>query len=228
MQRKIGRNIGDEETGREMTESNRKFSTVGLIGRFKPLHNGAALMLDAVCDQAEEVKIGIGSSNKYNLRNPFTVEETEGMIRAYLSPRHGNFKIIHVPDFAHVPDYADGQQWRRYVKDHFGTLDAFVSGNDYVRNLLREDYTIINPANLIAAEKYLRMRATEVRLEMARSGSWRNLIPQEVAAYLTENNLVERFYKEFGTQALAQVAAEDQTYKKIETEEEERKHTLEK
>lgn len=220
--------MGDEETGKDMTESNKRLTTVGLIGRFKPLHNGAALMLDTVCDQAEEVKIGIGSSNKYNLRNPFTAEETEGMIRAYLSPRHDNFEIIHVPDFAHVPEYADGQQWRKHVMDHFGALDAFVSGNDYVQNLLKEDYTIIHPADLIAAEKYLRMRATEVRLEMARLGTWKDLIPKEVAAYLTENNLVERFCSEFGVQALAQVAGEDQTYKRTETEEEERRHTLEK
>ncbi len=206
----------------------KQFQSLGLIGRFKPLHNGAALMLDAVCDRAEEVKIGIGSSNKYNLRNPFTAEETEQMIRAYLLPRHDNFEIIHVPDFAHVPEYADGQQWRKYVKDHFGTMDAFVSGNDYVQNLLKEDYTIIHPADLITTEKYLRMRATEVRIEMARLGSWRNLIPQEVAAYLIENNLVERFCKDFGAQILAQVAEEDQIYKRTETKEEERRHTFEK
>ncbi len=205
----------------------KRFYSLGLIGRFKPLHNGAALMLDAVCDQAEEVKIGIGSSNKYNLRNPFTAEETEKMIRAYLSPRHGNFEIIHVPDFAHVPEYADGQQWRRYVRDHFGTLDAFVSGNDYVRNLLKEEYKIMDPADLISVEKYLRMRATEVRVEMARLGSWRNLVPQEVAAYLTENNLVDRFCREFGAQALTQSAGREHIYKKTETEEEERRHTLE-
>ncbi len=211
-----------------MTKNNKTFCTVGLIGRFKPLHNGAALMLDAVCDQAEEVKIGIGSSNKYNLRNPFTAEETEEMLRTYLSPRHDNFEIIHVPDFAHKPEYADGQQWRTYVKEHFGTLDGFVSGNDYVRGLLKEDYTIVHPANLIPKEKYLRMRATEVRVEMARSGLWENLIPQEVATYLTENNLVDRFCKEFGAQALAQLATEDQTYKRTETEDEERKHASEK
>lgn len=53
---------------------------VGFIGRFKPLHNGAALALETLCEQADKVKIGIGSVNKYNLRNPFTAEESQEMI----------------------------------------------------------------------------------------------------------------------------------------------------
>lgn len=54
----------------------KKFRKLGAIGRFKPLHLGAAAMLEALCENAEEVVIGIGSSNKYNLRNPFTAEES--------------------------------------------------------------------------------------------------------------------------------------------------------
>lgn len=209
------------------SESKKQFHSLAVIGRFKPVHNGAVLMLEAVCDQAEQVKIGIGSSNKYNQRNPFTAEETEEMLRSYLSPRYDNFEIIHVPDFAHKPEYADGQQWRTYVREHFGTLDGFVSGNDYVRNLLKDDYLMIHPADLIPKEKYLLVRATEVRVEMARCGHWENLVPQEIAVYLNENHLVERFCNEFGQEMLTQLATENITYPRTETEEEERKHTLE-
>ncbi len=213
-----------------MTElkSKKQFTSLGVIGRFKPLHNGAALMLEAVCDQAEQVMIGIGSSNKYNLRNPFTADETEGMLRAYLSPRYDNFKIIHVPDFAQIPEYADGQQWRKYVSKDFGVLDGFVSGNDYVRELLKNDYVMIHPADIIPKERHLVIRATEVRIEMARKGSWKNLVPEEVADYLTQNNLVERFYNEFGVQTLQQLTADDETYRRTETEEEEKRHTSER
>jgi len=211
----------------KMASDNRKWETVGLVGRFKPLHNGAGLMLEAVCDQAGKVKIGIGSSNKYNLRNPFTADETEAMIRTYLAPRYDNFEIIHVPDFARAPEYADGQQWRTYVKDHFGILNAFVSGNEYVRKLLGDDYTLLHPSELIAAEKYVVMRATEVRTEMARSGQWQNLVPIDVAAYLRDNKLVERFCKEFGAQTLAQLASGEITTNRTETEDEEKKHTWE-
>ena len=210
-----------------MTIKNKTFGTVGLIGRFKPLHNGAVLMLEAVCNQAEQVKIGIGSSNKYNLRNPFTADETEGMLRAYLSPRYDNFEIIHVPDFAQIPEYADGQQWRKYVRENFGALEGFVSGNDYVRDGFKNVEAGTNPVDIIPRESRLVMRATEVRIEMARNGSWKNLVPEEVADYLARNNLVERFHTEFGLQTLLQLTAEDETYRRTETGEEEKKHTLE-
>ena len=74
----------------------------GVIGRFKPLHNGGAMMLEAICRQAAHVTIGIGSSNKYNIRNPFTAAESEEMVRAFLADSYANYDIIHIPDFAHV------------------------------------------------------------------------------------------------------------------------------
>ena len=45
-----------------------KLGTIGLIGRFKPLHLGASVLLESACEKAEKVIIGIGSSNKYNIR----------------------------------------------------------------------------------------------------------------------------------------------------------------
>ena len=91
-----------------------KLGRVGVIGRFKPLHNGGALMLDAICENADHVVIGLGSSNKYNLRNPFTGDESAGMIEAYLSPRFSNYELIHVPDFGHIQEFSDGKKWKEY------------------------------------------------------------------------------------------------------------------
>ena len=117
--------------------TNKKFKRVGLIGRFKPLHLGGAVMLECVCENAEHVVIGIGSSNKYNVRNPFKAHETKDMINAFLSTRFSNYEIIYVPDSGHIPEFKDGQKWRKYVLEYFGKLDCFISGNDYVRELLK-------------------------------------------------------------------------------------------
>ena len=65
---------------------------VGFIGRFKPLHWGGARALDALCSQATHVMIGIGSANKHNARNPFSAEETQEMLDAYLRPRHSRHR----------------------------------------------------------------------------------------------------------------------------------------
>ncbi len=188
-----------------MTET---LGRVGFIARFKPLHNGA-IVLEEICKQTGHLIIGIGSSNKYNLRNPFTAEESHGMIDAYLKPRASNYSVIYVPDFGHIPCNEDGQKWRQYVKEHFGELDAFLASNDYVAGLLSPDYKIIHPASFVPIEKQLKVRATEVRYEMATGGDWKSLVPPEVAQYLEQNKLVERFRREFGLATIAELSGRE-------------------
>lgn len=208
------------------TRREKKYGRVGLVGRFKPLHNGAAALLESACEFSEYVVIGIGSSNKYNLRNPFTPEETKGMIDSFLSGKYSNYEVIFVPDFAHIPEFRDGQKWREYVNENFGKLDYFVSGNDFVRNLLKEDYEIIHPGDFVPKERHVLLRATKVRYEIAKHGEWKNLVPEKVADYLESNGLIERFRKEFGLQTLAEIS--ELSYDKDESALQEMLHAREK
>jgi len=179
---------------------------IGLIGRFKPLHLGGYQMLEAACDQAQHVVIGVGSCNKYNTRNPFTAQESEAMINEALLPEHGNYSVIFIPDFGHLPEYRDGSRWRGHVLEQFGDLDGFVSGNDYSRELLKKDYELIYPWDIIPREKWVRVNSTDVRIEMARAGDWQSLVPEPVADYIERNGIVDRFVKEFGLQTLGLLA----------------------
>lgn len=201
----------------------KKFGVVGLIGRFKPLHKGAAVLLESVCESANKAVIGIGSSNKYNIRNPFTPEETSEMIDSLLSPKFSNYNILHIPDFGHIPEYADGKKWKEYVVEHFGSLDKFVSGNDYVRSLLKDSYDLIYPHEVVPKDKWIKLRATEVRLRIARSDNWEALVPESVEAYIKNKGLDERFCKEFGLQTLAELAG-NESYLSDESLDEEKKH----
>jgi len=173
----------------------------GLIGRFKPVHKGAAAMLELLCDETDHLVIGIGSSNKYDARNPFTADEVEGMIDSLLEGRD-NYSVVRVPDFGHVPEYSDGQRWRQEVLQEFGSLDLFVTGNKYVQELLKEDYVIEEPLHILPEEKQLPISATLVRCEMVEEGNWEDYVPQPVVAYLKRFNLVDRFKDEFGEEIL--------------------------
>ncbi|MCX6707975.1 MAG: adenylyltransferase/cytidyltransferase family protein [Candidatus Woesearchaeota archaeon] len=181
--------------------TDKKFGRVGLVARFKPVHIGHAALLESICEDAEEVIIGIGSSNKYNPRNPFTVEETKDMIELVVKPKFSNYKIIEVPDFG------DGPKWKEYVAQSYGPLDYFVTDNNYVKTLLEKDYRMIEPHRVIPACKHAPICASMVREEMARYGDWKSLVPSAVAEYLGNNGLVERFRKEFGLQILAGLSA---------------------
>ena len=199
---------------------------IGVVGRWKPMHYGGAILLETLCHYSDHVVIGIGSSNKHNLRNPFTAEESQDMIDSFLSPRHNNYSFIHVPDFAHLPQYADGQKWKQYMTENYGSLDHFVSGNDYVCNLLSDTYDIIHPAGLIHPDHRVKVKGTQVRVEMAKGTAWRLLVPDEVEQYLDNHNLIDRFRKEFGIQTLTSYA--NSVTCRHESADEEYKHTLEK
>lgn len=163
-------------------------------------------MLEAVCRNAEHVIIIVGSANKYNVRNPFTVDESAEMIEAFLSPRFSHYEIWKLDDFGHIPEYADGTKWKEEVIALCGERECFVSANPYVQQLLREHYTIVEPHTLMDPREYVKLRATEVRMEMARGEKWRSLVPPDVECYLDRNGLVDRFRKEFGLAALALLA----------------------
>ena len=206
--------------------NNLNLGRVGLTARFKPLHLGGAAMLEALCKNSDHVIIGLGSSNKYNVRNPFTADESEGMVHAFLKSRFNNYEVIHIPDFAHIPEYSDGQKWREYVKDKMGDLDFFVTGNAYVANLLKDDYSIIKPNEVISSEKRIQLRATMVRYGMAKDEHWEKFVPRETELYLKKHHLVERFQKEFGVETIESLKGVD--YSSLESAQEEMNHTKEK
>jgi nicotinamide-nucleotide adenylyltransferase len=173
-----------------------RFNRLGMIARWRPVHRGHAPVLRALCDRAEHALIGIGSSNEYNLRNPFTLDETMDMIRLVLAGRD-NFELIPVPDLH------DGPRWRALVVERFGPLDFFVTENPYVASLLAADYRLIRPVELIPAAERIAVDGSLVRREMARGEGWQALVPEEVAAYIRSHGLDERFRREFGLQTLA-------------------------
>ena len=173
-----------------------RFNRIGMIARWKPVHLGHTPVLHALCNCAAEILIGIGSSNRYNPRNPFTLTETIEMIELVLAGRR-NYTLIPVPDLD------DGPRWRVMVKELFGPLDGFVTANPYVANLLAADYQIIRPVELVPDDEKIAIDGTMVRRAMARGEAWQNLVPPEIANYLKSRNLDERFRREFGLQTLA-------------------------
>ena len=168
---------------------------IGMVARWKPVHLGHTPVLRALC-RADEALIGIGSSNRYNLRNPFTLPETEAMLRLALAD-HANYRLIPVPDLD------DGPRWRSMVYDFFGPLDLFVTDNPYVARLMASDYPIVRPVALVPDDEKVPINGTIVRRTMARGEDWQGLVPAVIAEYITANQLDDRFRREFGLEALA-------------------------
>lgn len=173
-----------------------RFGRVGMVARWKPVHLGHAAVLRALCENADAVVIGVGSSNRHSLRSPFSYEETAEMITVVLAGRKNFFLLP-------VPDLDDGPRWRLMVRELFGELDLFLTDNPYVAGLMKGLYEVARPVEIVLPEERVAVDGTQVRLEMARGGEWERLVPPEVAAVIREKKLDERFRKEFGLEALA-------------------------
>ena len=176
--------------------SAKQFTRIGMIARWKPVHLGHAAILRAVCNNGEAALIGIGSSNRYNARNPFTLEETRDMIQLVLA-EFSKYRIIPVPDLD------DGPRWGAMVKNLFGALDVFVTENPYVTSLLKDDYRVIRPVELIPPRERVPVEGSAVRRAMARGEDWESLVPNVIAEYIKSNHLDIRFREEFGLETLA-------------------------
>lgn len=173
-----------------------QFQKAGMIARWQPVHLGHQAVLRALCAGAQTVLIGIGSSNVYNYRCPFQLDETRDMLGLILSGLD-NYSLIPVPDLG------DGPRWRLMVLELFGPLDGFVTANPYVASLLETDYQLMHPAGLLSADQRVAVDGEMVRREMARRGNWQSMVPEGVAEYIQTRKLDERFRREFGLQTLA-------------------------
>ncbi|MFC1723960.1 hypothetical protein ACFL0V_07530, partial [Nanoarchaeota archaeon] len=163
--------------------------------------------------------IGIGSSNKYNVRNPFTADETTDMLNIALN-RHSNFTLLHIPDFGHTGEEGTGR-WIDCVRDTYPPIDTFVCGNPYVVELLSPHYQIIHHDQV--TDDKIEMKGTRVRHELAKGADYKSLLSPEVTGYLEDNDLVVRFRGEFGEQTLAEFSSTATP----ESLEDEYQHTLE-
>jgi nicotinamide-nucleotide adenylyltransferase len=173
-----------------------RFDRIGMVARWQPVHLGHAPVLRAFCERAAQPLIGIGSSNRYDLRNPFSLEERVAMIRLVLADYH-NYT------FMPVSDLDDGPRWRAQVVELFGALDLFVTDNPYVASLLAGDYPILRPVELVPQDQKIAIDGSMVRREMARGDGWRELVPPEIEVYIMSKRLDQRFRREFGLQTLA-------------------------
>jgi nicotinamide-nucleotide adenylyltransferase len=170
---------------------------IAMIARWKPVHLGHAAVLRALVRTADHVVLGIGSSNKRDVHNPFTAAETREMLDRVLSDDRARCTVLDVPDLGDPP------RWRLMVREMLGPLDAFVTANAWVQGLMRDDYPVIHPVTLLEPRERVKVSGTMVRLAMARGSDWRALIPPTVADYLESHGLVERFVREFGLETLS-------------------------
>lgn len=176
----------------------RRTGRIGFVARFRPPHLGHAAILAALAREAESLVVGIGSSNRRDVDNPFTGEETAELLRLLLPEARAELHLL--------PDLYDGPLWAAMVRERFGEIGLFVTANPYVRTLVEGFWTVEHPLSLLDPAERVAIDGKAVRSAMARGEEWARLVPPEVARALRARGLVRRFREEFGLETLAREA----------------------
>ena len=171
-----------------------------IIGRFQPFHKGHLYGVKYVYNKHKQFIIGIGSAlSSHTLKNPFTAGERLKMIFLALDeagiPRM-NYYVIPIPD----TEVHSG--WVSLVKSLVPEFDIVYSNEPLTRRLFKEAKYEVYNIPLYERKMY---SGEEFRKRVVIDGNWKELVPNSVAQYLIESNLLER---------IKELAQTDKPYKK--------------
>ena len=152
-----------------------------LIGRFQPFHLGH---LDAVLfglSRAENLFIGIGSSNKSNERkNPFSAEErTEMIISSIESSMIDRLKIFD------IPDVDNHEKWTFEIDQIVPKYDVVFTNDEFTKTLFEKRKIDVILVVLKDREKF---SGTNIRQLIVDDKNWQDLVPHGTRKVLDKLN----------------------------------------
>ncbi len=145
-----------------------------VVGRFQPVHNGHVQLIRRAIEDCVHVTVVIGSSTEpVSIRNPFSFEEREAMLRVAFGDQ---IQVIGVPDLHDPPRYA------AHVLGLTGPVDHVFGNDERTLDLFEDDgHRVVRPG-LVDRE---RLEGSTVRAWMAEGDpAWRKSVPKTVANYL--------------------------------------------
>ena len=156
-----------------------------LIGRFQPFHLGHLEAVNFALSKVDQLYIGIGSSNKSNeLRNPFTADERNQMIKSSLDET-----IMQRVSLYNIPDVDDHSKWTESIDKIIPKYDIVFSNDDFTHRLYEENTKKIISVALKSRED---LSGTNIRRLIQNDGNWKDLVPNGTKNILLKINAKNR------------------------------------
>lgn len=150
------------------------------IGRFQPLHNGHASIIESALKEVDELIAGIGSAEtSYTTRDPFTAGERIEMLMAAGRELGWGARVIPVP----LRDVNRYSIWVSHVLSLVPNFEIVYSNNPLTRRLFEEEGFEVRSTPLIDRGA---LSGAKVRESMANGSEWKDLVPSSVASLITE------------------------------------------
>lgn len=174
-----------------------------VLGRFQPFHKGHAAMVSAALQHLDinsegRLRICIGSSEaEQSLENPWTANEREEMIRAWVNKIQANgskrIEIVQVPDLNDPPNYV------KHAEQYHGPAGSIFTSDQDTADLYEAagwDTVMMNHENRERWQGW-RVRATMQMMstitdEEAVKAVLGESIPESVIDFLIDNDGLRR------------------------------------
>ena len=149
-----------------------KYRVALFIGRFQPFHKGHLYSLKKCFELADQVIVGIGSSQESGTENnPWDFEARKAMIES-LDLQGDSLKVVA------LPDYPDDEVWLKEVKERVGNFNVVVSNNEWVLSIMQKAGYKTVETGLFNREE---LEGVKIRQLMKdQDESWKLRVPQEV------------------------------------------------
>ena len=148
------------------------------VGRFQPFHNGHKAVIDLLCNEVDELIIGIGSAQmSHDIRHPFTAGERVLMIQRVLAD--AKIPVYIIP----LEDIKRNALWVAHVVSMVPPFDVVYTSNPLVIRLFTEaGFRVESPPMYQRQE----LSGTAIRQKMLEGGDWKQYVP-EAAAFVIES-----------------------------------------
>ena len=148
------------------------------VGRFQPFHNGHKAVIDLLCNEVDELIIGIGSAQmSHDIRHPFTAGERVLMIQRVLAD--AKIPVYIIP----LEDIKRNALWVAHVVSMVPPFDVVYTSNPLVIRLFTEaGFRVESPPMYQRQE----LSGTAIRQKMLEGDEWKQYVP-EAAALVIES-----------------------------------------
>ena len=154
------------------------------VGRFQPFHNGHKAVIDLLCNEVDELIIGIGSAQmSHDIRHPFTAGERVLMIQRVLAD--AKIPVYIIP----LEDIKRNALWVAHVVSMVPPFDVVYTSNPLVIRLFTEaGFSVESPPMYQRQE----LSGTAIRQKMLEGGDWKQYVPEAAALVIESVGGVER------------------------------------
>ena len=156
------------------------------IGRFQPLHNGHAYIIERALSEVDDLIIGIGSAeSSHTSSDPLTSGERMEMILKASTVLGIRDRIIPVP----IRDVNRYSVWVSHVTSLVPRFDVVYTNNPLTGELFREAGFEVRGTAIVGREKLSGIHIRECILD---GSPWDDLVPAPVFEYLNELDILSR------------------------------------